>query len=87
MTRSRPATPNSRRQWRVPALASLLVLAVAVAVPATLIGTTGAGHAAGDQLPGSVAAPSASEVSPICDAPDPTEVLGPQPSLPANPVS
>ena len=39
------------------------------------------------QIPGSVAAPTAAEVSPICDAPDPAGVLGPAPSLPANPTS
>ena len=39
------------------------------------------------QIPGSVAAPTAAEVSPICNAPDPSVVLGPAASLPANPTS
>lgn len=39
------------------------------------------------QIPGGVAAPTAAEVSPICNAPDPSKVLGPAPSPPANPTS
>ena len=34
-----------------------------------------------------MAAPSASEASPICDAPDPQTALGPAPTLPSNPTS
>jgi F5/8 type C domain len=50
---------------------------------------TGVAHAAAPtpQIPGSVAAPSASEVSPICDAPDPSSVLGPETTLPSDPTT
>ncbi|MGB7049932.1 MAG: hypothetical protein WBG41_00030, partial [Acidimicrobiales bacterium] len=77
MTPSRLAPHKSFRHWRASAVAALVVAAVVTAVPAILIGTTRTGHAAGSQIPGSVAAPSASEVSPICDAPDPQTTLGP----------
>ncbi|MGP0110886.1 MAG: hypothetical protein ACLPR9_18865 [Acidimicrobiales bacterium] len=39
------------------------------------------------QIAGSVAAPSAADVSPICDAPDASTTLGPAPSLPSDPTS
>ncbi len=39
------------------------------------------------QISGSVAAPTASQVSPICQAPDPSANLGPTPNLPQNPIS
>jgi len=59
-----------------------------VLVP-TLDGVVNPAHAAAPapQIAGSVAAPTASEVSPICQAPDPTGVLGPATSLPSNPTS
>jgi len=39
------------------------------------------------QIAGSVAAPTAADVSPICDAPDASTTLGPAPSLPSDPTS
>jgi hypothetical protein len=87
VTRPRLAAPRSSRlRRRVPALCALALLTAAASVPALLVGTTNAGDAAGSQIPGSVAAPSASEVSPVCTAPDPSVALGPQPSLPQNPA-
>ena len=87
MTPSRLASSPSLHRWHASAVTGLVVAAVATAVPVLLVGTTGAGHAAGSQIPGSVAAPSASEASPICDAPNPQTTLGPQPNLPTRPTS
>jgi hypothetical protein len=87
MTPPRLALHKSLPHWRATSVAAIVVAVVVTAVPAILIGTTGAGVAAGSQITGSVAAPSASEVSPICDAPDPQSVLGPAPTLPSNPTS
>ena len=39
------------------------------------------------QISGSVAAPSAAEISPICDAPTASGTLGPATSLPSSPTS
>jgi hypothetical protein len=47
---------------------------------------TAAGYAASGRLPGSVPAPTAATISPICVAPDAAANLGPQPNLPAKPV-
>ena len=60
-------------------------LVLAAPLVATFAPTSRA--AAGSQIPGSVAAPSASQVSPICDAPEPQTALGPAPSLPTTPTS
>ena len=61
----------------------------AVTIPTALIGLVAAGNADAPtpQIPGGVAAPTAAEVSPICDAPNPSGSLGPAVSLPANPTS
>ncbi|MGA8723630.1 MAG: hypothetical protein WB565_01180, partial [Acidimicrobiales bacterium] len=74
------------RPKRVYTLASVAVLC---AVVPTLAGVADPAHAAAPspQIPGSVAAPAASEVSPICDAPDPSGVLGPESSLPSDPTT
>jgi hypothetical protein len=67
-----------------------LLLFFVVAVPAVTAGLLRVGQVASTAVPqitGSVAAPSASEVSPICDAPDPTSTLGPGPTLPSDPTS
>ncbi|HLH27339.1 MAG TPA: hypothetical protein VKW77_00405, partial [Acidimicrobiales bacterium] len=64
------------------AVAVALVSLVPVAVALVALPRAGAGS----QIPGSVAAPSASEASPVCVAADPSTVLGPAPSLPANPT-
>ncbi len=45
------------------------------------------GAASSPQIPGSVPAPGASEISPICSTTQPAKVLGPQATLPANPVT
>ncbi len=58
-------------------LAPLVALTVAPARAAT----------PSPQIAGSVAAPSASEISPICAAPDPTGILGPAASLPSSPTT
>ena len=42
---------------------------------------------AAPQVPGSVAAPTASSVTQSCQMPNPTAVLGPPASLPANPLT
>jgi F5/8 type C domain len=54
-----------------------------------LVGLIGTGHAqsAPPQISGSVAAPTSADMTPVCTAPDPTDVLGPAPTLPANPTS
>ncbi len=65
------------------ALVSVLVLVVVLT--ASLVNA----HAGSPtpQIRGSVAAPTAASVSPICDAPDPTGILGPSSNLPSNPTS
>ncbi len=65
----------------------MLVVAV-VAVVAVLGGVFSSAHAgsATPQISGSVAAPTASEISPVCAAADPTGVLGPTTSPPSNPT-
>ena len=65
------------------ALVSVLVLVVVLA--ASLV-TAHAGRPT-PQIHGSVAAPTAADISPICDAPDPTGILGPSSTLPSNPTS
>ena len=74
-----------RASWRL-TVALLAVLVVIASGFALFMGNARAGSPT-PQIAGSVAAPTAAEVSPICDAPDPTSNLGPAPSLPANPTS
>jgi hypothetical protein len=62
------------------------VLVVLVSGLGLFMGNAHAG-APTPQVPRSVAAPTAAEVSPICDAPNPSNVLGPWGSLPSNPTS
>jgi hypothetical protein len=83
---------GGRRVGRSPRLRTVLasvVLGVVVAVATVFSGMFTSAHAGSTapQIAGSVAAPSASEISPVCDAADPTGVLGPSSSLPANPTS
>ncbi|MBF6555710.1 MAG: discoidin domain-containing protein [Acidimicrobiales bacterium] len=62
----------------------------AVAAVATLCATslaTGNAVASSPQIAGSVPAPSPSEISPVCVAPDASGSLGPAASLPSNPTS
>ncbi len=87
VTRRRLAPSVSEFRRRAPVLGALALVTMATAVPVVQLGTSGEGHAAGSQISGSVAAPSAGEVSPVCTAPDPTTVLGPSPTLPSNPTS
>jgi hypothetical protein len=55
-----------------------------------LIGATSPAGATSPQatglLPGSVAAPTAGAISPVCSALDPTQNLGPKPAYPAHPI-
>ncbi len=67
--------------------AVLTAVGLIMAAPLVATLTPSSRAAAGSQIPGSVAAPSASEASPICDAPDPQNALGPAPTLPSNPTS
>jgi hypothetical protein len=63
-------------------------LVVVLAVASVLGGVFSVAHAGppSPQIPGSVAAPTAAEASPICDAPDPTPILGPEAAVPSNPT-
>jgi hypothetical protein len=68
------------------------VLGIAALLTALTVGVsiTGTAHATAPppQIPGSPAAPTASEISPLCTTTSPSSVLGPVPTdLPANPVS
>ncbi len=62
---------------------------VVLAVLASLGGPrpAGAGTAAAPQIPGSPAAPTAAEITPICTTTTPASTLGPAPALPPHPVS
>ena len=77
----RPALPHRRGTGR--ALVGVIVLVAVIG------GSLGAAHAGSPtpQISGSVAAPSAADISPICDAPDPTGILGPSSSVPSDPTS
>ena len=77
----RPGLPHRRRTGR--ALVGIIVLVAVIG------GSLGAAHAGPPtpQISGSVAAPSAADISPICDAPDPTGILGPSSSVPSDPTS
>jgi hypothetical protein len=72
-------------------IARLAVLGIAALVTALTVGTSIAGtaHATAPppQIAGSPAAPTASEISPVCTTTTPTSALGPAPSLPPNPVA
>ena len=61
---------------------------VLATVGSTLAATMRPARATGvtPQIAGSPAAPTASEISPVCTAPDGTPNLGPEPTLPADPV-
>ena len=72
------------RRTRI-ALAALAVAATGTVVTSVVAATQASSGT--PQIPGSVAAPTASEVSPICAAPNPVNNLGPQPSLPPSPIS
>ena len=61
-----------------------VIAALAVGVSA---GSTAHAVALPPQIPGSPAAPNASEISPVCTTTTPSTVLGPSSSVPANPVS
>jgi hypothetical protein len=75
----------SARSWRL-TVAPLAVLVVIASGFALFMGNAHADSPT-PQIAGSVAAPTAADVSPMCDAPDPTGNLGPAPSLPADPTS
>ncbi len=64
----------------------MVAVVTAVAVPGGLFSSANAGSTT-PQISGSVAAPSASEISPVCAAADPTGVLGPTTAPPSNPTS
>ncbi len=68
-------------------IATVALAATTAIVTMGLARGTTAAAATTPQIPGSVAAPSASEISPLCNTTQPGKVLGPQTSLPANPVS
>ena len=55
---------------------SLVSVLVLVVVLAAFLGNAHAGPPT-PQIAGSVAAPTAADISPICDAPDPSGILGP----------
>ena len=64
----------------------LVVLIVFSAVPGgSLLAANLASQ--GHQVHGSVAAPTAAEISPICDAPQPAKILGPSSNPPSSPTS
>ena len=64
------------------------MVAVAVGTTTTVAVWPGWGTGAGSpQIPGSPAAPTASEISPVCQTTNPASVLGPATALPSNPVS
>jgi hypothetical protein len=68
---------------------AVIALSGVTAVASLFAGFLGAQHAdaSSPQIAGSVAAPTTSEVSPICNAPDASSTLGPVPALPANPTA
>jgi len=68
---------------------AVLGIASLVTTVAFGVNVSGSAHAAAPapQIPGSVAAPTASETDPVCTTADPASVQGPAPTLPANPVS
>jgi hypothetical protein len=69
----------------------LVVAAVTlIAIPAVLVGLIGTSHAQSvvtPQIPGSVAAPTTADASPVCDAPNTSSTLGPASSVPSSPTS
>jgi len=60
---------------------------VALATTLGVVADISRAQAATPQIAGAVPAPTPTEVSPICEAPDPTAILGPEPTFAANPVS
>ena len=84
-------TPLRKVRGTVPPTNVLVVLAVALlAVFGTLtaVAWTGSGATStASQIPGSPAAPTAAEITPVCQTTTPAASLGPMTSLPANPVS
>jgi hypothetical protein len=64
---------------------------IASLLTAATVGSSlgGSAHATAPppQIAGSVAAPTASEIDPVCTSTNPASFLGPAPTLPANPVS
>ena len=81
----RPSPP--RRRLGATLALSVVMLAAVVAPAAATLTSTRAG-ASGQSLAGSVPAPSASEVSPMCNTASPATVLGPaSTSVPTNPVT
>ena len=80
--------PGSPIGWR-PRRGTILTAVVLVAVTSVMGGLFSAAGAGSPtpQIPGSVAAPTAAEISPICQAPDTTGVLGPSSTLPSTPTS
>ena len=69
--------------------ALLGVITIVAVLVVVLGGSLDAAHAGAPtpQIRGSVAAPAAADVSPICDAPDPTGILGPASNLPSDPTT
>jgi hypothetical protein len=84
-------TPPQKVRGTVPPANAFVVLAVAVlAVLGTLTAVVWTGPGATStaaQLPGSPAAPTAAEVTPVCQTTTPAASLGPSTSLPANPTA
>ena len=79
------AIPRDRGVVRVGILASVaLVTALTVG---TVVGGPAHGAGTSPQIPGSPAAPSATEVSPVCTTATPASVLGPATALPAKPTT
>ncbi len=68
-------------------MTGLLTVVVTAGMTGVLAGAPSAAAAPTPQISGSVAAPTASQVSPICQAPDPAANLGPAPNLPSNPIT
>jgi hypothetical protein len=60
-----------------------------IVIAAVLVGSLGSAHAGAPtpQINGSVAAPTPAEASPICDAPDPSDILGPSSNPTSDPTS
>jgi hypothetical protein len=65
----------------------VVVTAIIAACLVGALGLPSQAHASATQIAGAVPAPSASEASPLCEAPDPTAILGPEPSLVSHPVA
>ena len=84
-------TPGQKAPGIVPSGKPVAAVAVAALVvlgglTAGLWSVSGAGSPA-PQIPGSVAAPTATQITPVCQTTIPASALGPATSLPTNPVT